>query len=309
MESMPSRRHRSLPPFAALVAFDAILRLESVTRAAEELALTQSAVSHRLRLLERHFGTKLLKRLHPGLEPTAAGARLARALAPILAGLDRLPRDVLQPKGRVPFRIGTGQALLAWWLSPRLKALGAAFPDLAIEVRSFARAADLDRRDVDLALLWLPRAQVKDDGRTLAFPAETVFPVAAPGLAGRSWRRSLALIDKRADDPHAAGPEWSWDAWLKPAERRAPALVFRDLPGALQSALDGNGAALARSLLVADQVRRGQLVRLGSAEKPSSKLQVARWYEGAPEGTRGVAEWLVREAAGGKPGAAKPSAR
>lgn len=293
---MPARRHRALPPFAALVAFDAILRLGSVTKAADELALTQSAVSHRLRLLERHFGTKLLQRLHPGLAPTAAGVRLGRALVPVLAALERLPRQVLQPQGRVTLRLGTGQALLAWWLSPRLKALGAAFPDFAIEVRTFTRAADLDRRDVDLALLWLPRGRVRDDGRTLAFPVETVFPVVAATLARRGWRRSMALIDKRADDGHAAGPEWSWDAWLSPAERRSPALVFRDLPGALQSALDGNGAALARSLLVADQVRRGQLVRLGAAAKPCGSVQVARWDDGAPDGTRRVAEWLVDEA-------------
>ncbi len=293
---MPIRRHRSLPPFAALVAFEAILRHGSVTKAADELGLTQSAVSHRLRLLERHFGATLLKRLNPGLAPTAAGARLARALQPILAGLEGLPRAVLHPRGRQPFRIGTGSALLGWWLSPRLKALGVAFPDLAIEIQTFARLADVQRNDVDLALLWLPRGALAKDGRTLAFPAETVFPVAAPEFAGRGWRKALPLIDKRADDPHAAGAEWSWEGWLAPGDRRPPAIVFRDLPGALQSALDGNGAALARSLLVRDAIRAGRLVRLGSVEKPSSKIQVARWSADAPEAARAVAEWLVTEA-------------
>lgn len=302
---MPAQRHRSLPPFPALVAFEAILRLGSVTLAADELALTQSAVSHRLRLLERHFGAKLLKRLHPGLAPTAAGARLARGLQPILAAIDRLPQDVLRPKGREPFRIGTGPALLGWWLSPRLKALGAAFPDLAIEIQTFERAADAARRDLDLALLWGPPASFRDDGRTLRFPVETVFPVAAPGLATRGWRGSLPLIDKRASDPHGSGSEWSWETWLGRQARRPPAVVFRDLPGALQSAADGNGAALARSLLVRDAIAARRLVRLGSTEKACGKVQVARWPEAAHPVARGVAEWLVRQAGGG----AKPSAR
>lgn len=293
---MPVRRHRSLPPFAALVAFEAILRLGSVTKAADELALTQSAVSHRLRALERHFGATLLKRLNPGLAPTAAGARLAHALQPILAGLEDLSRAVLRPKGRQPFRIGTGGALLGWWLSPRLKSLAAAFPDLAIEIRTFTQSADVERSDLDLALLWLPQAAATQDARARIFPAETVFPVAAPGLAGRGWRKTLPLIDKRADDPHAAGPEWSWEAWLAPGDRRPSALLFRDLPGALQSALDGNGAALARSLLVRDAIQTGRLVRLGSLEKPSRKVQVARWPADAPEVARAVAEWLVAEA-------------
>jgi len=293
---MPAQRHRSLPPFASLVAFEAILRLGSVTQAADELALTQSAVSHRLRLLERHFGAPLLKRLHPGLEPTAAGARLARALRPILGALDRLPREVLRPKGRQPFRLGAGSALFGWWLSPRLKALGVAFPDLAVEIQTFDRPADAERRDLDLALLWGPRGSFKDDGRTLAFPAETVFPVAAPALATRGWRKSLPLIDKRASDPHASGAEWSWEAWLG-KNLRPPALVFRDLPGVLQSAVDGNGVALARSLLVRDAIAAGRLVRLASAEKPCGKVQVARWPGHAPETARAVAAWLVKEAA------------
>ena len=298
---MPAQRHRTLPPFPALVAFEAILRLGSVNLAADELAMTQSAVSHRLRLLERHFGAQLLKRLHPGLEPTAAGARLARALQPILAGLECLPRAVLQPKCRQLFRIGTGQALLCWWLSPRLKALGAAFPALAIEIRTFARAADAERRDLDLALPWVPRGSLKDDARTLAFPPDTVFPVVAPGLVRRGWRKALPLIDKRAGDPHGTGLEWSWESWLGPDERRPPALVFRDLPGALQSALDGNGAVLARSLLVRDSLKRRRLIRRGTAEKPCGRIQLARWPAAAHPSARAVAEWLVREAGDGRP--------
>jgi LysR family glycine cleavage system transcriptional activator len=73
-----------MPPFAGLRAFEAVLRHGSMTLAGEELGLTQSAISHRIRVLESFFGVALLERLNPGLRATEAGERLARELAPLL---------------------------------------------------------------------------------------------------------------------------------------------------------------------------------------------------------------------------------
>jgi LysR family glycine cleavage system transcriptional activator len=81
------REMRSLPPFDALVAFDTALRLRSMTRAAAELGMTQSAVSHRLRRLEAYVGAPLLHRSSTGLSATPAGATLATGLADLLDGL------------------------------------------------------------------------------------------------------------------------------------------------------------------------------------------------------------------------------
>ena len=72
---------RRLPPFAPLVAFDAVTRHGSFTRAAAELGVTQSAVSHQIRKLEDHFGVELLQRQNPGIEITPAGAQLSITVA------------------------------------------------------------------------------------------------------------------------------------------------------------------------------------------------------------------------------------
>lgn len=95
-----------MPPFAALITFEAVLRLGSMTLAAEELGLTQSAVSHRISALERFFGVSLLERLNPGLRATEAGARLGRELVPLMGTMAGLRRQITVPSGPRHFRLG-----------------------------------------------------------------------------------------------------------------------------------------------------------------------------------------------------------
>lgn len=297
---MPLTSHR-LPPFAALVAFDAVLRHGSMTLAASELGLTQSAISHRLRALERYFGCALFERLNPGLRATEAGIRLSRELAPALGTLAGLQRHVRGRPQLRTFRIGTGSALLNWWLSPRLPALAAAFPDMTIEVVTWDTVAAATRIEADLALHWTPRASFVEQICELRFPDEFVFPIASPKLLRGSvsptgWR-DLPLLAKghHGDD---IGSEWSWTTWLGPDVARPEAMRFRDLGGTLQAAVNGNGVALGRSLLVDDALRRRRLVRLGrkSDARLSSKLQVARWRDPSDADAARMAAWIVGHA-------------
>lgn len=296
---------RRLPPFPGLVAFDAVLRHMSVTRAAAELGLTQSAVSHRLRALEEYFGVPLLERLNPGLRLTPPGERLARDVAPLLQTVAGLRETVSGERAARPFRIGVSSALLAWWLSPRLPDLAGAFPALTIEVttwesRPWDGTPGSMPGEVDLALLWLPRETQSGCRCETPFPAESVFPVAAP-LLRRSrqdgdWRRLPLLAKGQAAD--GIGNEWSWATWLGDDGRRPPALRFRDIGGALQAAQEGVGIVLARSLFVADALRRRRLTRLvrRGEMRPSSKIQVARWSDRADTVAPAMAAWLVAAA-------------
>lgn len=193
--------HR-LPPFPGLVAFDAVLRHASVTRAAAELGLTQSAVSHRLRGLEDYFGAPLLERLNPGLRPTPAGERLAQDLAPLLGTLAGLRERVAGGRAPRPFRIGVGNALLAWWLSPRLPDLAAAFPAVAIEVTTRENNPWDGRpgtvpEETDLALLWIPRerpvrAGLSGRDRLPGRRARAAPRLSGPGLAPAAAARQGA---------------------------------------------------------------------------------------------------------------------
>ena len=289
-----------MPPLAGLLAFEAALRHGSMTAAADELGLTQSAVSHRIRGLESFFGVGLLERLNPGLQATEAGALLSSELLPTLGALAGLRRRIVGQSGARTFRLGLGTPLLAWWLSPRLPVLCETFPDLLVEVVTWDSPAEAARSEVDLALLWLPRAAASAGHCELAFPQESVFPVATPKLlgargAGRSWP-SLPLLAKgrRGEE---TGREWSWSTWLgaKPA---VEAMRFRDIGSCLQAAVDGNGVALGRSLLVADALSQRRLVQLVSAgeARVCSKAQIARWSDPYDHTAARMAAWLVATA-------------
>ena len=117
---------RALPPFDGLIAFDAALRHRSMTRAAGELGLTQSAISHRLKKLEGFVGARLLDRTGGGLLPTAAGVTLAEGLGRLLdemAELRARSRASVRPR---TLKIGLGSALANYWLVRRLPAFASA---------------------------------------------------------------------------------------------------------------------------------------------------------------------------------------
>jgi LysR family glycine cleavage system transcriptional activator len=289
-----------MPPFAGLLAFEAVLRRGSMTLAADELGLTQSAVSHRLSALERFFGVPLLERLNPGLRATEAGLRLARELAPLLGTLAGLRRRIADPPGPRAFRLGLSTPLLAWWLSPRLPSLCNDFPDLSIEVCTWDTPAEAARTEVDLALLWLPRGK-SEEARELLFPSESVFPVAAPKLLGANplsadWRKLPLLAKGRRGEE--TGREWAWSTWLGADAPVREAMRFRDISSALQAAQDSGGVTLARSLLAADALRGRRLVRLVSPDEGRlcSKLQVARWRDPGDHAAARMAAWLVAAA-------------
>lgn len=291
---VPRRRK---PPFPGLLAFDAVLRHGGFTAAGGALGLTQSAVSHRVAALERHFGVPLLERLNPGLRPTPAGRRLAAALGPVLAGIDELG-SIVAGGGRARLRIAVGQSLLNWWLSARLPALAAAFPGVEIEVSALTAAPSRKGPRADLELLWTARAAFANGPYALAFPEESVFPVVARGALtrGMDWR-DLPLVGKSEEAEEDATPEWRWQVWLDGRVKRA-ALRFDDAGGALRAALDGAGVALTRSLLARDALAAKRLVRVRStpAERPCGKIQIARWKPEADALARPVARWLVAKA-------------
>lgn len=289
-----------VPPLAGLLAFEAALRHGSMTLAADELGLTQSAVSHRIRALEEFFGIGLLERLNPGLRATEAGALLSCELLPTLGALAGLKRRIVAQPGARVFRLGLGTPLLAWWLSSRLPVLRETFPDLLVEIVTWDSPAEAARSEVDLALLWLPRATSSAGRCELVFPEENVFPVTTPKLLGaggteRIWQ-SLPLLAKgrRGEE---TGREWSWSTWLgsKPA---VEAMRFRDIGSCLQAAVDGNGVALGRSLLVADALSQRRLLRLVSPEEARvcSKVQIARWSDPYDATAARMAAWLVATA-------------
>lgn len=279
---------RKLPPFDALLAFDAVLRHRSMTAAATELGVTQSAVSHRIRRLEAFVGAPLLLRLRPGLVATTAGTALAAGLDDVLdrmAALRERTRAVLPP-GRL--RVGVGSALAHHWLVRRLPAFAAQNGRVAIELVVLADAAQARSADLDLRIGWVPTDEGRSSSTQRLLFRERVFPVCHPRLLETAGGRQkadllevLPLLHKGSDRQHQ-GREWEWSTWFQrlglPGSPAA-GLHFEDIGTVIAAALEGAGVALARSLLVHDALHDGRLVRPLPVElsMPSGKAHVVSW--------------------------------
>jgi LysR family transcriptional regulator, glycine cleavage system transcriptional activator len=279
---------RTLPPFDGLVAFEAAVRHRSMTLAANELRLTQSAISHRLKKLEAFVGAPLLDRTRSGLAPTPAGVALRSEVIKLLDDMAGLRARSRAATKAASLRVGVSHALSHYWLIRRLPRFVAECPDITIEMIDTNTEAQARAADVDLQILWLPKGMARSTSTQRLLFEESVFPVAAPNLlpSGKPLHDITALADlpllhkgvaRRQDSA-----EWSWHAWFERLELglKVPAgLRFDTISMSLAAALDGAGVALGRSLLVHDALADGRLVRVLPTEwdVPSSKVHVIRW--------------------------------
>lgn len=299
---------RPLPPFDALIAFDTVLRHGSMTAAAAELGVTQSAVSHRLRRLEAFVGTQLLLRRRAGLVPTPAGTALAEGLGEIfegMAGLRERSRHAAHP---ARLRIGIGAALAQHWLVRRLPDFSRHHPGIEIELAIFATRAQAEARssDLDLRIHWVKPEEARSTSTQRLLFREQVFPVCAPSLLRKPLRDPLKLVElpllyKSAES--GQGAEWEWATWFQRLGIRAkpkPRLHFEEIGLAVAAALEGGGVALGRSLLVHDALQDGRLMRpLGDGwTMPSAKVHLARWPASLSGDLRlrAFVDWLAAEA-------------
>jgi LysR family transcriptional regulator, glycine cleavage system transcriptional activator len=279
---MPSP-YRSLPPLGTMRTFEAVARNLSFTRAADELALTQSAVSHQIRALEDHLGTRLFRRLHRGIELTVDGRTFLEGTR---AGLDSilLASERLRNQHRVGvLTVAAPAAFAIWWLVPRLGRFAALHPEIEVRIATIdGREPDLWRDGIDLAVVKRPARIAVNQSTEMPLLREVVFPVCSPSLiSGGSLTRSPSELTRypliECEAVEAEDVEFSWSTWLDrfgldgaPATRR---LRFSHFGVALSAAVDGLGVALGRSPMVDAELAAGRLVR------PFAKRVVAKASE------------------------------
>ena len=255
-----------LPRIGGLVMFEAAARHLSFTLAAQELRVTQAAVSQQIRTLEREMGVVLFERLHRGLRLTRQGSRLQRA---VTTGFQHIAdtADDLRSAARPPvLTIGVTFAVATFWLVPRLAAFRTAHPELNVHLFATDRGFETVAGQVDAGIAF-------GDGAWSGFQATLLregeaFPVCSPSyLKGRPRlargedllnETLLSLQDTRMD-------LMDWPAWLasqgvQGSPRHRP-LQFNSHTVLLQAALEGQGVALGWSLLTDDLLARGRLVR------------------------------------------------
>ena len=257
---------RALPSLEGLRYFEAAARHLSFTRASQDLFITQSAVSQKIQALEQHLGYPLFHRLPRGLRLTSHGERLytgvAEALGLIGATLHQIGDEALA--GTLKVRVMPSFATK--WLLPRLTAFNQAFPQIQLQVDADLATPSFKGDEIDLAVtsIWTDDARLAQ--RHLF--EDLIYPVASPALLERCPLHDYADLSgtTRLHDsmPHAAYST-NWDAFLSRqgrydiSTRGGCAYSRADL--VLQAACSGQGVALVRHSLCAEDLRQGILRR------------------------------------------------
>jgi len=266
----PKPPRSTFPGSAALRAFERAGQHLSFKRAAQELAVTESAISFQIRQLERDLGAELFERGHRQVKLTPAG----RAYLAIVqqAHRDLLNASVsLSGREKAQIRVSLVPALAEHWLIPRLGEFLAANPDIAVSVFASSDLVNLDRDEIDVAIRYgtgtWPRAE------TQHLFDETAIPVAHPKVARRLARRS---IDTAGDVPiifNLQHPE-EWGAWLPDLESARPSASLLRLETSalvLRAAVEQLGIAIGRRPFVDEFLQSGALVKLGKDEIATGK--------------------------------------
>jgi LysR family glycine cleavage system transcriptional activator len=309
----PSRRPLSL---TNLRAFEAVARLLSFGAAADELHLTQSAISRQIKSLEDELGAPLFLRGTRHVQVAPDGQTLLRAVDPWLNKLDASVQLIRRSRSRRRVSVATFASFGSLWLLPRIEAFQRDHPDIDIRVSAHDAIADLDDPELDLALRYLSPDQVPAGGVHLF--DETLTPVVSRGLweeirLGKapplSTPSDIAQHTLAEEDDDRPSTEFlSWRHWLEVQgqgnlqPRRWLYLNFTYQQ--VQAALAGHGVALARVPLVFEALQRGELVepfgaggRVGSpfsywmVVAPASRnrpevMQFCAWLEAQSAATR-----------------------
>lgn len=289
-----------LPPLNALKAFEAAARHESFTRAAEELCVTQGAVSHQVKALEAELGVKLFNRERQRLIITEAGreylAVVRDALDRIAVGTERL----LQRQNSGVLTVSTSPDFAAKWLVHRLGNFVEAHAGIDLRVSATLHHVDFAREEVDLAVRH-------GDGNWPGLDAvrlspEHLFAVCSPKILSSRKRLGkpadllkfpLIHMDSRSD----------WNSWLQEAGVEGAAVthgpVLNRASMVIDAAINGQGIALARTTLAAWDLLNGRLVRPFALSLPLAKT----YWIVCPKATASLPkivtfrDWLLAEAA------------
>ena len=248
-------------PLSALRIFEAAARLNSFTRAADELGVTQAAVSWQVKALERRLGQSLFRRLPREVAPTPAGERLARACTEAMGRLRTALSDVTET-GQGLLVITTLQSLASQWLAPRLGSFQLAHPGLAVRLETSARTVDLIRENIDVALR-LGRGEWPGMAADFLFSAGQV-PLCAPELRARlGIREPEDLLGAPRIGAEAEWADWFAAMGVAGATAGAPPQLIADLQTVeVGAALSGHGVALGVPALFTGEIASGRLVQL-----------------------------------------------
>ena len=287
----------SLPPLHCLLAFEATARNLSLSKAAGELRLTQSAVTQSIALLEDRLHLQLLRHATPVVELTEVGQRYFEFVQTFAHRL----RDGLYerfPVGRAQLRITAPQALSRLWLAPRLGAFTVLHPRIDLILTCTERFQAVLRGGVDIALRYGGGAD--DELVNVHLWTDRLVVAGSPGLAAQA--DGLSPSELVSALPIIEHPSSSWNVWLAGTETASSALrpfiACSDLHLAIEAAVQGLGLVVAPARIVEEKIATDALRKISARSveaRPYRAVVSSEQFERAP--VQAFLAWLSREVA------------
>ena len=264
---MPIQRS-DLPPFAALLAFEAVERLGSFTAAAKELRVSQAAVSQKVGELEVWLNATLVRRTRPRIGFTDDGMAVGRSVRNGIASLTSTLEPMRQRHDRAQrVTLAATNSFALYWLGPRLQDFYASHPEIELNLLTSDATVRQERQDFDIAIVLSP-AQFPGFESQVMMP-ESVIAVAGPnylvnrppGLTAGAWEQETLLSQETDDET------WlDWEDWFRrtgsTANSSGRVERFSSYVTLLQAAVAGRGIAMGWRQLVTPLIAQGQLVQI-----------------------------------------------
>lgn len=257
---MIGMQRRLLPATGALAAFEAVVRLGSFSAAAQELSLTQSAISKQMAALEGQLGVALFERSGRGVVPTQEGEAYAAAVADALATIRAASLRAMSGKVGQTLDLAVLPTFGTRWLMPRIRSFVARHPEVTLNFATRIGRFDLESEGFDAAIHI--GAQDWPGGEATFLMHETVAPVASPAFLREN---PVARPDDLARLPllHMGSRPEAWDHWFRAAGVPAPVrrgMRFEQFSTVAQAVIAGVGVALMPLFLIASEIDSGQLI-------------------------------------------------
>ncbi|MFC7704422.1 LysR family transcriptional regulator [Plastorhodobacter daqingensis] len=268
---------RFLPSLALLTAFEAAARTESVTEAARELSLTQSAVSRQIRALEAQLGVTLFLRERQTIRLTRAGAAYAREIRDALRKISTASLNLRANPAGGTLTLAVLPTFGTRWLAPRLGGFLALHPEVGVNIVTRLAPFDFALEAVDAAIHFGHADWA--GAEMMLFRHEDVVPVCSPALAARFIVRVPADI-RRAPLLHLVSRPDAWERWfiaqgVDAADVRG--MLFDQFTLVIEAAKAGLGVALLPRFLIADELAAGSLQPLSDSPHPAPEAYYLCW--------------------------------
>lgn len=290
---------RKLPPMTSLAAFEASARTLSFTKAAEELFVTQAAISRQIASLENNLGIMLFVRSHRKIALTPLGQEFQHSITTALDLIEHSSRKLRTIKSTTQVTISADMSMAYRWLLPRFEKFHNEFPDISVKIISSDNEQESLHPEVDIALLYGNGHWKNYDAKELI--EEEIFPVCHPDFLIGKDIRSLKDVHKY-DLLDLEGKRWDWVDWKQWLTQVDASVTnplkttsFNSFPLLIEATLLKQGIGLGWNGLVDDLIEKKSLVRLFN-----QSLKTGRGYYILTKGNIGLTrnarilyDWLI----------------